>query len=302
MDTNRHMPLTVPVASLLDSFHGEKPLRVWSLIITLYGDAIVPRGGSLWLGALTEMMELFGIDSGHVRTAMSRLTTDGWLTRLRVGRNSYYQLSKRGIGSFGAATRRIYFADKPAFDGRLHVALLGADINARSATRTALAGAGFVPLTSTSSIALAAPSPDVMALDNVFFLAVEPSDETRRMAAAAWKLADIARAYRAFIARFAILADAADAPDKLDGPDALVARILLIHAFRRIVLRDPDLPEQLLPRDWPQAGARKMAADLYRRLVPASEAWLSAHASNEEGPLPPPEADFAFRFEQQKTI
>ena len=45
--------LAEPVAALLDHFHARKPVRAWSLIITLYGDSIVPRGGSLWLGSLT---------------------------------------------------------------------------------------------------------------------------------------------------------------------------------------------------------------------------------------------------------
>src|SRR6266567_2432749 len=89
------MPLSAPVATLLEKFHARKPVRAWSLIVTLYGDAVVPRGGSLWLGSLVDIMALLRIDAGHVRTAMSRLTSDGWLERERVGRNSYYRLSRR---------------------------------------------------------------------------------------------------------------------------------------------------------------------------------------------------------------
>src|SRR5919204_4704966 len=66
------MSAAAPVSALLHRFHASRPVRAWSLIVTLYGDAIVPRGGSLWLGSLTEIMDLFGIDAGHVRTACSR--------------------------------------------------------------------------------------------------------------------------------------------------------------------------------------------------------------------------------------
>src|SRR5215475_11102301 len=100
------MPLCPAVAALLDRFHTLKPVRAWSLIVTLYGDAVVPRGGSLWLGSLVDIMARLRIDAGHVRTAMSRLTSDGWLERERIGRNSYYRLSKRGEGDFATATRR----------------------------------------------------------------------------------------------------------------------------------------------------------------------------------------------------
>ena len=34
--------------------------RAKSLIITVYGDAVLPHGGSLWLGSLIELMGLFG--------------------------------------------------------------------------------------------------------------------------------------------------------------------------------------------------------------------------------------------------
>src|SRR5215469_12839156 len=63
------MPLCPAVAALLDRFHTLKPVRAWSLIITLYGDAVVPRGGRLWLGSLTEIMDLFGIDDGWLAGA-----------------------------------------------------------------------------------------------------------------------------------------------------------------------------------------------------------------------------------------
>ena len=40
-------PPPSPTDLLLKQFHARKPARIWSLIVTLYGDAIVPRGGSL---------------------------------------------------------------------------------------------------------------------------------------------------------------------------------------------------------------------------------------------------------------
>jgi phenylacetic acid degradation operon negative regulatory protein len=37
-------------------------------------------------------------------------------------------------------------------------------------------------------------------------------------------------------------------------------RTLLIHAYRRVLLRDPLLPAALLPLDWPGAAAMRYAA------------------------------------------
>jgi phenylacetic acid degradation operon negative regulatory protein len=286
---------STPVAALVERFQAAKPVRAWSLIVTLYGDAIVPRGGSLWLGSLTRMMELFGIDAGHVRTAMSRLTAEGWLERDRVGRNSYYRLSRRGERDFAAATRRIYFTQARAFDGRLRLAVLGPGVDDRSVVRPMLERAGFVPLTPTTYVAVADPPVEIEKLQGVFVLVADAGVARSAVAAAAWQLAPLAAAYRSFISQFAPL-DKTLGNNTLSEPDALVARTLLIHRFRRIVLRDPDLPNALLPNEWPGYPARDLAARLYRRVVPAAERFISQVARNEEGPLPSPEPGFASRF------
>jgi phenylacetic acid degradation operon negative regulatory protein len=284
-----------PVSQLLDELHAARPVRAWSLIVTLYGDAVVPRGGSLWLGSLTEIMALFRIDAGHVRTAMSRLTADGWLARARIGRNSYYRLSKPAEASFAAATRRIYFAKEPPFDGRLRIALLGPGVDDRSAVRPALAAAGFAALSPTAYVGVADPPTDLAETPGVFVLRAA-ADDSRKVAEAAWRNRALDVEYRAFLDRFDLTARALSAGDALDGADALIVRTLLIHHFRRIVLRDPGLPSTLLPVDWPGTRARALAARLYRRLVPASEAWLDARARGEQGPLQAPDAAFTERF------
>ena len=76
-----------PLARIVDQLKRE-PSRTGSIVITVFGDAIVPRGGSVWLGTLLQFFEALAIDGSVVRTAMSRLATDGWLKREKVGRNS----------------------------------------------------------------------------------------------------------------------------------------------------------------------------------------------------------------------
>ena len=82
----------------------------------------------------------------------------------------------------------------------------------------------------------------------------------------------------------------------LTDAEAFTARILLIHHYRRVVLRDPLLPSALLPGDWPGRAARKLCGEIYRGLLPASEQWLDRHASNENGVLPKAEEELARRF------
>src|SRR5258705_2436047 len=84
-----------PLARIIEQLKRE-PSRTGSIVITVFGDAIVPRGGSVWLGTLLEFFNALDIDSGVVRTAMSRLASDGWLQRNKVGRNSFYRLGPKG--------------------------------------------------------------------------------------------------------------------------------------------------------------------------------------------------------------
>ena len=69
-----------PLARIIDQLKRE-PSRTGSIVITVFGDAIVPRGGSVWLGTLLEFFETLDIDASVVRTAMSRLAADGWFER-----------------------------------------------------------------------------------------------------------------------------------------------------------------------------------------------------------------------------
>ena len=84
-----------PLAPIIDQLKRE-PSRTGSIVITVFGDAIVPRGGAVWLGTLLEFFKAIDIYSGVVRTAMSRLAADGWPERTRLGRNSFYRLVQTG--------------------------------------------------------------------------------------------------------------------------------------------------------------------------------------------------------------
>ena len=64
--------------------HGEGRLRVWSLAVTVFGDAIAPRGGSIAMADLSAILERLGAEPGAIRTAMSRLARDGIVSRTEL--------------------------------------------------------------------------------------------------------------------------------------------------------------------------------------------------------------------------
>jgi len=75
-----------------------------------------------------------------------------------------------------------------------------------------------------------------------------------------------------------------------------VARILLIHEYRRLVLRYRPLPPELLPQDWPGEAALELTRRLYQELLPRAENWLDRHGRCQTGSLPQPDPAIRDRF------
>ena len=77
-----------------------------------------------------------------------------------------------------------------------------------------------------------------------------------------------------------------DPSDHVNEELACLARILLIHDFRRFLLRDPELPDVLLPPGWPGNQARLLCKEIYRRLLAPSERHLDQCLQLANGDMP----------------
>ncbi|MCL4766728.1 MAG: phenylacetic acid degradation operon negative regulatory protein PaaX [Hyphomicrobiaceae bacterium] len=271
----------------------------WSVIMTVFGDAAVPRGGSLWTGSLIEITALLGFNGGVVRTALSRLVADGWLESSRDGRRSYHRLTGHGLEATEAAARRIYRAGAPAWDGTWEVAISMAGSPAGKAElrrRLTMSGFGMISgETFLRPVTVDAPNFDKAELFLVHGAGRDGGTEPQ-LAARAWDLDAVAQSHARLEQRLEPLFRASLVAGRVGPADALAARILLIHEFRRVVLRDPDLPAELLPASWPGFRVRRSVAATYKRLLGASEDWLSQHAKSRSGPLPPAGRALGQRF------
>src|SRR6202795_60822 len=283
-----------PLARIIDQLKRE-PSRTGSIVITLFGDAIVPRGGSVWLGTLLEFFRTIDIDSGVVRTAMSRLAADGWLERRKLGRYSFYRLGEKRRRNFCGRTKHIYDPPPSDWTGRFELVLIGNGED-RDASREALKNAGFgSPLPGVWVAPSGMPVPEEAA--RAIRLEVSAEDDSgRRLLSESWPLDRTADAYLKFMKTFEPLRGWIGRRERLTDVDAFTARILLIHYYRRVVLRDPLLPTALLPKDWPGRAARQLCGEIYRGLLPASEQWLDRNGTNEAGSLPKAGEELARRF------
>ena len=60
------------VAQWISAFLASDMPRAKSLVMTLFGDAIVPHGGRVWLGSLIDLLAPFGINDRLLRTSVLR--------------------------------------------------------------------------------------------------------------------------------------------------------------------------------------------------------------------------------------
>lgn len=294
---------------LVINFQKKRPLRAGSLIITIYGDAIVPRGGTVWLGSLMKLVEPMGISQRLVRTSVYRLVQESWLQTEKVGRCSYYSLTGPGLRRFEQAFQHVYSLSTREWSGSwclVYLNQLAPDLKQK--VREELKWLSFGSM-----------APGVMehprftrnellpllqewgALEDTIVMETIPMEQKsskalRLQVRESWNLDELGGRYRRFLSQFRPVWRELQNEDDLTPAECLTLRILLIHEYRKILLRDPLLPEELLPGDWEGRSAKQLCRNLYRHIYARAEKWLDETLENASGPLPGPNEKFYRRF------
>lgn len=304
------MPRVNQAEGLVSDLAGRLTLRGKSLIITVFGDAIMPHGGRAWLGSLIRLVQPLGLSERMVRTAVFRLAKDDWLEATPIGRRSYYSLTESGRHRFEAAHRRIYQARRTAWDGVWHLVVVPGDLAAlrREELKRELGWLGFGQI---APNVLAHPAPDAEALrqtlidlrlgDRVTVMnatadPASPSAPLRKLTAQCWDLKRLEADYNGFLEIFRPVWRALEGAGALDPELCFAVRVLLIHDYRRVLLRDPLLPDELLPANWPGLAARALCRNLYRLTSGPAERHIMSVLETPDGPAPEAAAFFYARF------
>lgn len=284
--------MSVASRELIENLHQSGSLKVWSLIISFFGDAVEPRGGIVAASTLQSVMEVMGVGSGAVRTACSRLAKDGWIERQRQGRNSFFRLSETGHTQFKQASRQIYAPpvrsqrsgasathEYPASQSDTKFTLIVQNpLNTRSTLWQSLLTAGIrinansVLLTTADMESYKLPGnslefQDMMVLSNA---TARFPDWIKRSVCSD----ESAQRYLQLMQRF----DAVRQTPPTDPLTSLAVRCLLIHEWRRLLLRNRPVPEELTPSDWPLNDCHQFVATLYRKLFQTGEQWMDENA------------------------
>lgn len=290
----------------VQSFLKTRVLRAGSLAITVFGDCISQHGGLVWMGSLIQVLEKFGLNARQVRTAVSRLSRNDWLQSERIGRRSYYTLSTAGEQDYNKASRQIYSSGEPSWDKSWTILICKKEnFFAYEEFVRQLKWLGFGVLVNG---AFAHPRTDTAALKNLiqefkaaryvthWQASLKDDLIPKKLVKSAWQLDKVSIGYNSFIQDFSSLSNSIPNPRDLTPEDSFICRILLIHEYRRILLKVADLPHEILPRAWPGHLAMTITGELYRQLSENSLEYIQEQFVHYEGGFSRPSGAFFQRF------
>ncbi|GIF20408.1 phenylacetic acid degradation operon negative regulatory protein [Actinoplanes tereljensis] len=236
-----------------------------TLMLMLFGTYALDRGASLSAGSIIEVLGRAGVSTHATRSTLSRMVGRDLLQRRPVGRKMYFGLTERSTAILHDGRARIWQdgAVNDRWDGTwtlLSFSLPESMQRERHDLRSRLAWSGFGPVQGGLWIAPGdVPAQQIVAElglaahARVFRDArADATTDLGALIADAYDLPELAARYEEFLARW----DQAEMPG-----DPLAARLTLIAEWLDAIRRDPRLPVEHLPADWPAGPAQKVFRD-----------------------------------------
>jgi phenylacetic acid degradation operon negative regulatory protein len=276
-----------------------------SALFDLYGDHLRSRGAQAPVAALVRLLASIGIAAPAVRTAISRMVGQGWLEPVRVSAGAGYALTPRAIRRLDEAAERIYSRGNHGWDGGWHLVVVERvrERTRRERVQASLRYLGYAQLDETTWLS-PRPSPELQALREAERIRLEPFAATydgdpSGLLARAWDLDGLAKAYEGWLAEarqliapvspaVGHLSGAESSAGRLSGAESsdeviFAARSKLVHEWRKFLFRDPGLPAELLPSEWPGLAAAEFFNVESARLLPAASRFVDCCLRVSEG-------------------
>ncbi|MHC3033561.1 PaaX family transcriptional regulator [Acinetobacter nosocomialis] len=306
------MSMSAKIQQIIDSVVKNETLSGTSLISTIFGDSVLHRGGNISLASLIQLLELFGFNDRAVRTSVFRLVKNDWLCSDKIGRTSFYRITDSSRSTYLQAEQRIYNDQMKEWDHYWDLILMSSlDTENKALLKKELEWLGFANISTNlmaypgcNRIELQRLLVDLNMSEQVVVFKAETLqlfnnsvDTIGRMLRTNWPIDELRQRYLQFLDIFREIGVLLmQENEQLEPVQAFQIRTLLIHYYRRILLKDPALPLELMPTDWPAISARTLSMNIYKKVFePADEYFLSV-AATAEGPMPNATAHYWRRF------
>ncbi len=251
-----------------------------SALFDVYGDHLVTHGHAAAVADLVRLLAPLGIAAPAVRTAISRMVSQGWLAPADVEGSRGYTATAQAVSRLEAAAVRIYQRQPRTWDGSWQLVFV-APYSHRSVRASVLRDLSFLGYAELADRVWVSPFPRAeleatlarvgASATTALAEGFEPVDAPVR----AWNLSELAAAYDVWMREAAdrLAADLRSHDDPEEA--AYAARFRLVHEWRKFLFADPGLPAELLPGDWPGHRASAFFQAEGERLRPAASAFVA---------------------------
>jgi len=275
------------VAPALGRMAGTRPGSPPSILLMLFGDYWMEPSEGLPSAALVTLLADFGVNDAAARAALSRMVKRDLLSSSRTGRNTSYSATPRTKSILRSASHRIveFGSGHESWSGEWSVVAFTIPEYSRSlrvAARNRLEWLGFAPLY--DELWVCPHDRHEEAVRELSALGVEAtplqatvaaSSAPIRLPQSAWDLEQLSAMYEHFLERTRAIHDVLDSTS-VSPQEAIVSRTRLLEEWLDLSSRDPDLPDGLLPGDWPRTRARDTFFEAHRALGPLATARVRA--------------------------
>ncbi|HCQ5206775.1 TPA: phenylacetic acid degradation operon negative regulatory protein PaaX [Acinetobacter baumannii] len=306
------MSMSAKIQQIIDSVVKNETLSGTSLISTIFGDSVLHRGGNISLASLIQLLELFGFNDRAVRTSVFRLVKNDWLCSDKIGRTSFYRITDSSRSTYLQAEQRIYNDQMKEWDHYWDLILMSSlDTENKALLKKELEWLGFANISTNlmaypgcNRIELQRLLVDLNMSEQVVVFKAETLqlfnnsvDTIGRMLRTNWPIDELRQRYLQFLDIFREIGVLLmQENEQLEPVQAFQIRTLLIHYYRRILLKDPALPLELLPTDWPAISARTLSMNIYKKVFEPADEYFLSDAATAEGPMPNATAHYWRRF------
>jgi len=287
-----------------------------TLLITLFGDVISQHGSSVWLGSLIETLQPFGYSERLVRTSVFRLVKDDWLKVRKIGRKSYYSLTDNAKKHYTKAACRIYSETRQHDDDRWLIVMPSFVADSQlTQLKKQLKWLGFSSLSTNlyahpyaNKSSLDSTLRELELTDSVIIFSAKTIDENslaclKKLIFEKWNLIELERQYDEFIEIYQSIYDSLhDKAEGINNQNSFLLRLLVIHEYRRTLLKDSDLSKSMLSDHWSGYIAHQLTKKLYAFLSKSSQQYITSTLKSEVGFLPKADAEYYNRFGEDHLI
>ncbi len=253
-------------------------MQARSALFDVYGDHLRARGSEAPVAAVLRMLEPVGIAAPAVRTAISRMVTQGWLEPVQLTAGRGYRTTPRANRRLDETADRVYRRHLPRWDGTWHLVLLAPPPGraARARLRADLAFLGYAEL---ADLVWVSPYPrselPSVLQRHAASARTARADSFDPPPAGAWDLDGLRASYDGWLASAEGLVDRHLHAHADDDQAAFAARFHLVHEWRKFLFADPGLPDELLPDDWPGHEAAALFASRASELKPGTDRFVA---------------------------